>query len=76
MGSAGAESKNPPPLSVEDGGDATFGIDGGDFGPVSESKAETFDCLGAAVDEVPEGKLRPLNASVRPPKASCFGGLV
>jgi hypothetical protein len=67
-GLEGIESKNPPPLTAGDG-EKGFEAAGGDMELPSESKADTDDCFGAEGVTV-EGKVRPLNASVRPPKAS------
>lgn len=68
--SDGAESKNPPPLSAEEG-EVSLGIAGGDFGLVRVSNAEKLDCFAAEADAVVEdGNFKPLNASVRPLNAS------
>lgn len=66
----GKSSKRLPPL--EKPGGVIFGAAGGDFGPASASKFEKFDCFRAG-GEVVEGKLKPLKASVSPPKASLLG---
>lgn len=66
----GRSSKRLPPL--ERPGEVILGGTGGDFGPASASKFEKLDCFCAGGDVV-EGKLRPLKASVSPPKASFFG---
>lgn len=69
-GLEGPESKNPPPLSAEEG-DVSWGCAGGDFGLVRVSKAEKLDFFGAGADgAVVAGNFKPLNASVRPLNAS------
>ena len=77
----GVGSKKLPPLN---GAEETFGTDGAavEIGPEPKppipENAELLDCNGgaAAVAVLELGKLRPLKASVRPPKASfcCAGG--
>lgn len=63
----GSSNRLPPPLDKV--GEVNFGAAGGDFGLVRVSKLEKLDCFCVGGDVV-EGKLKPLKASVKPPKAS------
>ena len=69
----GKLSKKPPPL--KGGGEDNCGADGVDFAGTAVANAfvvEKEDFGGGCGGGAPElGKLRPLKASVRPPKASC-----
>lgn len=76
-GAGGRLSKKVPPL--KGGGDVTFGADGADLVGmlgVNLLRSENADCcFGGGGGDVVEGKLRPLKAFVKPPKASgCAGG--
>ena len=74
IGFDGMESKKPPP--AKSGGEVTCAADGVDLAatglvrPLNAGYDEGFDgCRGC--DAVLLGKLRVLNASVKPPNASC-----
>ena len=75
----GTLSKKLPPLSG--GGDVTCGAEGGDLsgsGLLKPLIPKKSDCAGfgaaGALADPDEGNLRPLKASVRPPKESCWTG--
>lgn len=72
----GAVSKKLPPL--KGGGDVTLGAEGADLVEMLGARLprpENGDwCFGCGGGDAWDGKLRPLKALVRPPKASVCGG--